>query len=724
METVTIDTEKTIGRIARGISTEQRYVKAIIDLHEDGNTIPFIARYRKEQTGNADELNIREVLDQWQYANQLHDRQQEVLRLIDEQGKLTDELAEAVQSATKLQDVEDIYRPYKQKRRTKATIAKEKGLEPFAERLFQLPREIDVEREADAYINPEEDLNDRAAVLEGANNIIAEWTADDPTVRQTIRELTFQNGQLQTARKKDAADEAGTYEMYYEYAERINRMPEHRILAVNRGEKDNVLKVNVDADDSFLINKIENLVIKRFGSPAVPVVQEAIKDGYKRLIAPAVEREIRNELTEKAETRAIHVFSDNLKQLLLQPPFLGKMVLGIDPAYRTGCKWAVIDETGKMLETGVFYPTPPKNEKEKSAKELEALLNKYDCKVIAIGNGTASQETELFVSEFLSETDSDAAYVIINEAGASVYSASEIAREEFPDLEVEERSAISIARRLQDPLSELVKIDPQSIGVGQYQHDVSAKSLGSSLDFVVETAVNQVGVDVNTASQSLLQHVSGLNKTVANQIVKYREDNGKYNTRKQLNDVPRLGAKTFEQAAGFLRISDGNEPLDRTPIHPESYAVTEQLLQEMDVLENALGSNTIQEKVEQLDISEASRQLDIGEMTLQDIAKALARPNRDPREDLPQPLLKTGVMAMEDLEKGMELQGTVRNVVDFGAFIDVGVKEDGLVHISKLANRFIKHPQEVVAVGDIVTVWVDDVDLKKGRIALTMKKPA
>ncbi|QQK81849.1 RNA-binding transcriptional accessory protein [Salicibibacter cibi] len=719
-----MDTGKTIERIAHSITTGQQYVKAIIDLHEDGNTIPFIARYRKEQTGNADELNIREVLDQWQYANQLHDRQQEVLRLIDEQGKLTDDLAEAVHSTTKLQDVEDIYRPYKQKRRTKATIAKEKGLEPFATRLFQLPREIDVEREADTYINPEEDLNDRAAVLEGVNNIIAEWTADDPAVRQTIRELTFQNGQLQTARKKDAKDEAGTYEMYYEYSERINRMPEHRILAVNRGEKDNVLKVNVDADASFLINKIENLVIKRFGSPAVPMVQEAIKDGYKRLIAPAVEREIRNELTEKAEDRAIRVFSDNLKQLLLQPPFLGKMVLGIDPAYRTGCKWAVIDETGKMLETGVFYPTPPKNEKEKSAKELASLLEKYQCKVIAIGNGTASQETELFVSEFLSESDSEAAYVIINEAGASVYSASDIARKEFPELEVEERSAISIARRLQDPLSELVKIDPQSIGVGQYQHDVSAKSLGSSLDFVVETAVNQVGVDVNTASQSLLQHVSGLNKTVANQIVKYREDNGKYNTRKQLNEVPRLGAKTFEQAAGFLRISDGDEPLDRTPIHPESYAVSKQLLQEMDVFENALGSTMIKEKVGLLDTSEVSEQLDVGEMTLQDIAEALARPNRDPREDLPQPLLKTGVMAMEDLEKGMELQGTVRNVVDFGAFIDVGVKEDGLVHISKLANRFVKHPQEVVAVGDIVSVWVDDVDLKKGRIALTMKKPA
>ncbi|AXF58030.1 RNA-binding transcriptional accessory protein [Salicibibacter kimchii] len=701
---------------------DQRYVKSIIDLHEDGNTIPFIARYRKEQTGNADELKIREVLDQWQYANQLHDRQQEVLRLIDEQGKLTDELARAVQSANKLQDVEDIYRPYKQKRRTKATIAKEKGLEPFAAHLFQLPREIDVEREADTYMNHDEDLSDRAAVMEGAQNIIAEWTADDPAVRQSLRQLTFQHGLLQTTRKKNAEDEAGTYEMYYEYAEQINRMPEHRILAVNRGEKENVLKVNVDTDASFLINKIENFMIKRFGSPAVPVVQEAIKDGYKRLIAPAVEREIRNELTEKAETRAIRVFSENLKQLLLQPPFLGKTVLGIDPAYRTGCKWAVIDETGKMLEIGVFYPTPPNNETEKAAKTLESLLEKYDCKVIAIGNGTASQETELFVSDFLSESGSDAAYVIINEAGASVYSASKIAREEFPDLEVEERSAVSIARRLQDPLSELVKIDPKSIGVGQYQHDVSAKSLGSSLDFVVETAVNQVGVDVNTASQSLLQHVSGLNKTVAHQIVKYREDNGKYVARTQLNDVPRLGAKTFEQAAGFLRITDGDEPLDRTPIHPESYAATKQLLQEMDVLENALGSDTIQEKVEQLDISEASRQLDIGTMTLQDITEALSRPNRDPREDLPQPLLKTGVMAMEDLEKGMELQGTVRNVVDFGAFIDVGVKEDGLVHISKLANRFVKHPQEVVAVGDIVTVWVEDVDLKKGRIALTMIK--
>ncbi|SDJ04976.1 Tex family protein [Natribacillus halophilus] len=722
METATLDAKETIKSIAHQLGTKERFVKAIVDLHEEGNTIPFMARYRKEQTGNADEMEIRQALDHWQYVNQLHNRQQEVLRLIEEQGKLTAQLTDDIKKTSKLQEVEDIYRPYKQKRRTRATIAKEKGLEPFAGRLFQLPREIDVDREADAYINEDEDLGDREAVLKGVKDIIAEWVADDPAVRQKMRSLTWQNGQLQTTIKKKADDEARTYEMYYDYAERIGRIPEHRILAVNRGEKDDVLKVQVTADSSFLINKIENLVVKRFGSPAVEMVQSAIEDSYKRLIAPAVERDIRNDLTEKADAQAIHVFSDNLKQLLLQPPFLGKTVLGIDPAYRTGCKWAVVDETGKMLETGVFYPTPPNNEQEKSAKVLAFLIDKYAITIIAIGNGTASQETELFVSDFLSQSEINIAYVITNEAGASVYSASDVAREEFPDLEVEERSAISIARRLQDPLSELVKIDPRSIGVGQYQHDVSAKQLSSSLDFVVETAVNQVGVDVNTASTSLLQHVSGLNKMVANQIVKQRETNGKYKTRAQLTSVPRLGAKTYEQAAGFLRIADGDEPLDRTPIHPESYAVTERLLTDMDVHDWDLGSNAIKEKVDQLNLGEASQRLEIGEITLQDIAEALVRPNRDPREDLPTPLLKTGVMSMEDLEKGMELQGTVRNVVDFGAFVDIGVKEDGLVHVSKLANRFIKHPQEVVAVGDIVTVWVEDVDIQKGRISLTMRK--
>ncbi|MBB6451279.1 uncharacterized protein HNR44_003273 [Geomicrobium halophilum] len=718
-----MEMEKTIEQIAQKILAKKQHVKAMIDLHEEGNTIPFIARYRKEQTGNADELKIREALDQWQYANQLYNRQQEILRLIEEQGKLTDALANDIQSATKLQELEDLYRPYRKKKRTRATIAKEKGLEPFAERLFQLPKEVDVDREADAYIDEENDINNREEVLKGARDIIAEWVADDPAVRQRARSLTYHNGQLQTTRKKDAEDDTGTYEMYYEYEEGIRHVPEHRILAANRGEKEKVLKVQITADVPFLTNKIENMIIKRFGSPAVSIVQTAIEDSYKRLIAPAVEREIRNELTEKAEVQAIQVFSDNLRQLLLQPPFLGKMVLGIDPAYRTGCKWAVIDETGKMLETGVFYPTPPRNEKKQAAQVLQELIEKYGTHVIAIGNGTASQETEIFISEFLAEAGGDAAYLIINEAGASVYSASEVARSEFPYLEVEERSAVSIARRLQDPLSELVKIDPQSIGVGQYQHDVSSGKLSDSLDFVVETAVNQVGVDVNTASTSLLQHIAGLNKTVATQIVKYREENGKYKTRKQLTAVPRLGNKTYQQAAGFLRIVDGEEPLDRTPIHPESYAVTQELLQDLNLQGQDIGTGSIQEKVEQLDIAEASQRLNVGQMTLEDIVEALARPHRDPRENLPAPMLKTGVMSMEDLEKGMELKGTVRNVIDFGAFVDIGVKEDGLVHISKLAHRFIKHPQEIVAVGDIVTVWIEDVDTQKGRISLTMKKP-
>ncbi len=701
-----------------GIRTHQ--VDQVIQLLEASNTVPFIARYRKEATGSLDEVQIKAIEDRYHYIQQLEQRKQEVLRLIDEQGKLTEELAKEINAATILKRIEDLYRPYKQKRRTKATIAKDKGLEPLADQLM-LYGTTALEELATPFIS--EKVENVEEALQGANDILAERFADDAAIREKIRKISWQQGKIQTAVKNAELDEKAVFEMYYEYEEPINKIVPHRTLAINRGEKEDILKVNMLVPIDRVTQTMRNEWIPTTSSPAVPQVESAIDDAYKRLIQPSIEREIRNELTEKAEAQAIHIFSENLRNLLLQPPMNGQYVLGVDPAYRTGCKLAVVDDTGKMLEISVIYPHTAKGNVEKSKKTFNDILNRYPISIIAIGNGTASRETEQFVSECLKESTSNAAYVIVSEAGASVYSASEVAREEFPDLHVEQRSAVSIARRLQDPLAELVKIDPKAVGVGQYQHDVSQKKLEESLTFIVETAVNQVGVDVNTASPSLLQYVSGLSKTVAENIVKVRSENGKFTARTQLKKIPRLGAKTYEQAIGFLRIPHAKNPLDGTAIHPESYDLAKQILEAAHIDKEQIGSHEAEQTIGALNIANLSKEWGVGEVTLKDVIDSLMKPSRDPRDEFPQPLLKKDVLKMEDLQSGMELQGTVRNVVDFGAFVDIGVKQDGLVHISKLKKGYVKHPLDVVALGDIVTVWVDKVEANKGRISLTMLPP-
>lgn len=714
--------KQIIPRISQELKINEKSIRNVIDLINDGNTVPFIARYRKELTGGLDEVQIRDITEKYQYSLNLLSRKEEVVRLIDEQGKLTEELKSAIEKANKLQEVEDLYRPYKQKRRTKATIAKEKGLEGLASWLFSLPKDADIEKEAEKYLNEEKEVTTVEEALSGAQDIIAEWISDDADVRKEIRRIGFNEAIITTKVKDEESDEKGVYEMYYEYEEPVKRIVPHRILAVNRGEKEDILRVGI----IFPVEKILQLLERKFikgTSPAAPFVKEAIEDSYKRLIEPSIERELRNELTTKAEEQAIHIFSENLRNLLLQPPLKNNIVLGVDPAYRTGCKLAVVDETGKVLAIEVIYPTPPHNEVEKGKKVVAKLVKQFGVNIIAIGNGTASRETEQFIADTIRDESLEASYIIVNEAGASVYSASELGREEFPDLQVEERSAVSIARRLQDPLAELVKIDPKSVGVGQYQHDVSQKRLNESLTFVVETVVNRVGVNVNTASPSLLQYVAGLSKTVANNIVKVRNEQGRFTNRNQLKKIPRLGAKTYEQCIGFLRIQGGEHPLDETAIHPESYQDTEKFLTEIGMSLEQIGTDELREAVKTVKIEEIAEKIGIGVPTLRDIIDALVRPGRDPREDLPKPILKKGVLKLEDLSVGMELEGTVRNVVDFGAFIDIGVKEDGLVHISKLSNRFVKHPLEIVSVGDIVKVWVDSVDLKKGRVALTMIEP-
>jgi protein Tex len=715
--------EKLIHIIAQELNIAAQRVENVISLFEEGNTVPFIARYRKELTGALDEVQIREVLEKWQYLQNLESRKEEVLRLIDEQGKLTEELKTAILQATKLQQVEDLYRPYKQKRRTKATIAKEKGLEPLAEWLLTFPMNESVEEKASQFLSEEKEVHSIEEAIQGAKDIIAEKVADDATFRQWIRTETFKKGIIMSVAKDTEKDEKKVYEMYYEYEEPVHKIVPHRVLALNRGEKEDILRVSIKAPVDDILIYLRKKVILNENSKAANLVSEAIEDSYKRLIEPAVEREIRNELTEKAEERAIHIFAENLRKLLLQPPLKGKTVLGIDPAYRTGCKLAVVDETGKLLKIDVIYPHPPKNQLEEARKKLLEMIKNYSVEMIAIGNGTASRETEQFVADTIKELNEDVFYMIVNEAGASVYSASELARKEFPDLQVEERSAVSIARRVQDPLAELVKIDPKSVGVGQYQHDVSQKKLAESLNFVVETVVNQVGVNVNTASAALLQYVSGLSKTVAENIVKRREEQGKFKNRSELKTIPRLGAKTYEQCIGFLRIIDGDEPLDRTAIHPENYKKVKELLKQIGATTEDLGSEKLRQALENLSIKETATALGIGELTLKDIIDALIRPERDPRDDLPKPLLKKDVLKLEDLQKGMELEGTVRNVVDFGAFVDIGVKQDGLVHISKLSDKYVKHPLDVVSVGDVVKVWVEDVDVAKGRIALSMLPP-
>lgn len=711
-----------IQQVSKEIKLSVKQVQSVITLANEGNTVPFIARYRKEVTGALDEVQIKGILDQYQYLIGLEERKADVIRLIDEQGKLTEELKTSILKAEKLQTIEDLYRPYKQKRRTRATIAKEKGLEPFARWMLTFPKEANIEEEAINYLSEEKEVHTSDEVIAGAKDIIAEIISDDANIRQWIRNETFHYASLESSLKKKENDEKGVYEMYYEYVEPVKRVVPHRVLAMNRGEKEGVLRVAIRPNVDKILSHIEKQLITNSQSVTRDEVKAAIEDGYKRLIEPAIEREIRGELTEKAENQAIHIFSENLRNLLLQPPLKGKKILGVDPAYRTGCKLAVVDETGKMLEIGVIFPHPPKANPKEAAKIMKEFILKHSIEVIAIGNGTASQETERFTVDVLKEINSDVSYVIVNEAGASVYSASELAREEFPKLQVEERSAVSIARRLQDPLAELVKIDPKSVGVGQYQHDVSQKNLNESLTFVVETAVNQVGVNVNTASASLLQYVSGLSKTVANNIVKQREENGRFTNRTELKKIPRLGAKTYEQAIGFMRILDGEERLDLTPIHPESYAKVRQLLKEIGLDSSDIGTPTLVERLQTVNIKELAESLELGELTLKDIIDALCQPGRDLRDELPQPVLKKELLKLSDLTVGMELQGTVRNVVDFGAFVDVGVSEDGLVHISKLSNRFVKHPLDVVALGDIVTVWVESVDLQKGRLALTMLK--
>ncbi|MCV9884284.1 Tex family protein [Metabacillus halosaccharovorans] len=712
--------ERIMNHISKELGINLKQVSNVISLLEEGNTVPFIARYRKEQTGALDEVQIRDISEKWTYTQNLESRKEEVLRLIDEQGKLTEQLAAEIHSSMKLQQVEDLYRPYKQKRRTKATVAKEKGLEPLAEWILTLPNQGSIEHKAEDFLNEEKGVTSVEEAIQGAQDIIAEQISDQPKYRQWIRDTTFRKGQISSSAKDEEKDEKNVYEMYYEYEEPIHKIVPHRILALNRGEKEEVLRVSIQPPAEQIIEYLKREELKRKTSIVNEVMISAIEDAYKRLIQPSIEREIRKELSEKAEDRAIHIFSENLRNLLLQPPLKGRMVLGVDPAYRTGCKLAVVDETGKMLHIGVVYPHPPVNKKEQAKEKVMDVLRTFNIEVVAIGNGTASRETEQFIADILKELNGNTSYLIVNEAGASVYSASDLAREEFPDLQVEERSAVSIARRLQDPLAELVKIDPKSVGVGQYQHDVSQKKLNDSLTFVVETVVNQVGVNVNTASPSLLQYVAGLSKAVANNVVKKREELGRFSNRKQLKDIPRLGAKTFEQCIGFLRVIDGDHPLDRTSIHPERYGEVENLLKQLDASLSDLGTEELRGKIKNLNMKEAAEALDVGELTLKDICDALIRPERDPRDEISKPLLKKDVLKLEDLQQGMELQGTVRNVVDFGAFVDVGVKQDGLVHISKLSNSFVKHPLDIVSVGDVVTVWVDDVDFKKGRVALTM----
>lgn len=720
----TIDKQSELMKqVAKELAIKLTQVKNVIDLTNEGNTIPFIARYRKERTGALDEVVIRDILDRWNYLLNLEERKAEVIRIIDEQGKLTEDLAGKIENATKLQEVEDLYRPYKQKRRTKASIAKERGLEPLASWMMTFPETGELREEARRYINEELDVHTEEDAITGAKDIIAEMVSDDAEVRKWIRFETMKHGIIESAVKDGEKDEKQVFEMYYEYEEPVGKIVPHRILALNRGEKEGILKVSVKPDIEKIITYLKQSFIKNERSPVASEVMLAIEDGYKRLIQPSIEREVRNELTEKAEEQAIHIFSENLRKLLLQPPLKGKIVLGVDPAYRTGCKLAVVDETGKVLHIDVIYPHPPVSKKDEAENKVMGIIEKYKVEMIAIGNGTASRETEEFIADTLKKLGgSDTYYMIVNEAGASVYSASDLAREEFPDLHVEERSAVSIARRLQDPLAELVKIDPKSVGVGQYQHDVSQKKLQESLTFVVETVVNQVGVNVNTASSSLLQYVSGLSKTVANNIKKYREENGKFKNRDELKKIPRLGEKTYEQSIGFLRVVDGDEPLDRTSIHPENYPVVRRLLEKLVFSTTDIGSEKLIQRLNEVNINDMAVELEVGQLTLKDIFDALKRPERDPRDDLPKPLLRKDVLKMEDLKPGMELQGTVRNVVDFGAFVDIGVKQDGLVHISKMSNQYVKHPLDVVSVGDIVTVWVNDVDVNKGRISLSMLK--
>ena len=709
--------EDIIKQIALELNIRVEQVKSTLKMLEDGNTIPFIARYRKEVTGNLDEEQIRSISEVYEYQVNLLKRKEDVIRLIDEKGLLTDKIKTEIMNASKLVEVEDLYRPYKEKKKTKATEAIKNGLEGLAKIILSFPKELYT---VDKFLN--DNVKTKEDAIEGAKYIIAEYISDNAYYRKWIRNDIYNNSKIVTKKKKNAVDEKKVYEMYYDYSEDVKYIKPHRVLAVNRGEKEGVLSVSLEYNKEYIYNYLEKKLIKDENSECAIYVKDAIVDSYKRLIGPSVEREIKSELTEKSEEGAIEVFAKNLENYLLTPPMKDKMILGLDPAYRTGCKLAVIDYTGQMLDIKVIYPHEPKNDFEGSKKIVLDLIDKYNIDVIAIGNGTASRESETFIANVIKDAKRSVSYIIVNEAGASVYSASKLAIEEFPNLHVEERSAISIARRLQDPLSELVKIDSKSIGVGQYQHDVKEKNLNEALDFVVSKSVNNVGVNINTASASILKYISGLTKKSIEKIIDFRNKHGRFNSRNELIDNKILSAKSYEQSIGFMRVLDGSNPLDKTSIHPESYAKTTKLLESIGMNYDSLGTEELVQKLDNIDIDDYSKKLDIDIYTLEDIINSLKKPNRDPRDDFDKPILKSDVLHIEDLKKGMELEGTVRNVVDFGAFIDIGIKNDGLVHISKITDRYIKHPSEVLSVGDIVTCYVDEVFLDKGKVALSLIK--
>ncbi len=711
-------------KIASELNIKTSQVENTIKLIDDGNTIPFIARYRKEVTGNLSDETLREFDERLTYLRNLEKRKEEITRLIDEQGKLTEELQQAIEKSEILSELEDIYRPYKQKKRTRATIAKEKGLEPLSNIIYLQSDKRDINEIAKEFINPEKGVETIEDALNGAKDIIAETVADNAEYRKKMKKLC--NREAVVTIKATKEDEKSPYEMYYDFNESLRSLPSHRILAINRGEKEEYLKVKVEKPDEKVIDFIEKDIIKDKNNQFGKILEESIEDSYKRLIEPSVDRELRNELSEKAEEKAIKVFGKNAKQLLLQAPIKNITVLGFDPAYRTGCKLAVIDQNGKLLDTATVYPTEPQNDVEGATKVINNFIEKYNINMIAIGNGTASRESEMFVSDLISKNKKEIYYAIVSEAGASVYSASKLATEEYPDINVSLRGAISIARRLQDPLAELVKIDPKAIGVGQYQHDVNQKKLSESLTGVVEDAVNSVGVDVNTATPSLLSYVSGINKQVAKNIVEYRDTNGSLKQRKELLKVPKLGKAAYEQCAGFLRIYNGKNPLEITGVHPESYEKAEKLLTKMGYTVDDLINNErllqLRKELQKVDIKTMAKELDIGELTLQDTINELSKPGRDPREDMPKQILRSDVLKFEDLKENMVLKGTVRNVTDFGAFVDIGVKHDGLVHISQLSNSFVKNPSDVVAVGDIVNVKVIGIDQEKQKVSLSMKE--
>ena len=713
--------KEIIKEIAQELNIKIEQVEAVLTLLEEGNTIPFIARYRKEKTGSLDEEQIRKINEVYDYQVSLLKRKEDVIRLIDEKGLLTEELKNNILNCNKLVEVEDLYRPYKEKKKTKATDAINNGLEPLAKIIMSFPNNLDIEKTASNYLNDK--IKSIEEAIQGAKYIIAEWISDNASYRKWIRNNMYYKGKIVSKLKKNAKDETKTYEMYYDYNESVKYIKPHRILAINRGEKENVLNVNIEINNSEIETFLKTKIIKNTKSNVSDIVIDAINDSLKRLILPSVEREVRADLTEIGENSAIDNFGKNLEKLLLTPPMKDKIVLGFDPAFRTGCKLAVIDQTGKKLEIAVIYPHEPHNKYEESKKILTDLIKKYKVEIIAIGNGTASRESEKFVSQVIKEEKLPTEYIIVSEAGASVYSASKLAIEEFPDLTVEKRSAISIGRRLQDPLSELVKITPESIGVGQYQHDVSSKKLTESLDFVVSKAVNSVGVNINTASPSLLKYVSGITKKNIDKIIEYRNKEGRINSREEIKKKKLLSDKTYEQAIGFLRIIDGDNILDVTSVHPESYNVALNLLKELNCTTNDIGTNKLIDLLNNIDINTYKDKLNTDIYTLEDIISSLKKPNRDPRDDMPKPILKNDVLDINDLQIGMKLQGTVRNVIDFGAFVDIGLHNDGLIHISKMTNNYIKHPSEILNVGDIIDCYIIDINKEKEKVSLSLIEP-